>query len=94
MLVLDEQRRIYGSETGEEPPRYIGSPQRQASPFPLESTNRRYYRRNRNSKGTKTLINSKIIEIFVICYTCFDIARVKNLQLIVHGEATDAYKHF
>ncbi|XP_059060221.1 uncharacterized protein LOC131853371 [Achroia grisella] len=47
----DEQRRIYGSEGGEEPPRYVSSPQRQASPFPLESTNRRYYRRNRNSKG-------------------------------------------
>ncbi|XP_030032326.2 uncharacterized protein LOC115448877 [Manduca sexta] len=47
----NEQRRIYGSECGEDPPRYVSSPQRQASPFPLESTNRRYYRRNRNSKG-------------------------------------------
>ncbi|XP_028033175.1 uncharacterized protein LOC114245269 [Bombyx mandarina] len=47
----DEQRRIYGSEAGDNPPRYVSSPQRQASPFPLESTNRRYYRRNRNSKG-------------------------------------------
>ncbi|XP_050362985.1 uncharacterized protein LOC126781907 [Nymphalis io] len=46
-----EQRRIYGSENGEDPPRYISSPQRQASPFPIESTNRRFYRRNRNSKG-------------------------------------------
>ncbi|CAH2092034.1 unnamed protein product [Euphydryas editha] len=42
---------MYGSENGEEPPRFISSPQRQASPFPLESTNRRFYRRNRNSKG-------------------------------------------
>ncbi|CAH2062806.1 unnamed protein product, partial [Iphiclides podalirius] len=48
---IDEQRRIYGSENGDGPPRYISSPQRQASPFPLESTNRRFYRRNRNSKG-------------------------------------------
>ncbi|KPJ16962.1 hypothetical protein RR48_13818 [Papilio machaon] len=48
---LHEQRRIYGSENGEDLPRYISSPQRQASPFPLESTNRRFYRRNRNSKG-------------------------------------------
>nr|XP_034825566.1 uncharacterized protein LOC117983194 [Maniola hyperantus] len=47
----NEQRRIYGSENGEGPPRYISSPQRQASPFPLESTNRRFYRRNRNSNG-------------------------------------------
>ncbi|XP_045533983.1 uncharacterized protein LOC123721022 [Papilio machaon] len=47
----NEQRRIYGSENGEDLPRYISSPQRQASPFPLESTNRRFYRRNRNSKG-------------------------------------------
>ncbi|XP_063530766.1 uncharacterized protein LOC134741799 [Cydia strobilella] len=47
----NEQRRIYGSECGEEPPRYVSSPQRQASPFPLESTGRRYLRRNRNSKG-------------------------------------------
>ncbi|GBP53969.1 hypothetical protein EVAR_36852_1 [Eumeta japonica] len=47
----DEQRRIYASEGGEDIPRYPGSPQRQASPFPMESTNRRYYRRNRNSKG-------------------------------------------
>ncbi|XP_045459796.1 uncharacterized protein LOC123670342 [Melitaea cinxia] len=46
-----EQRRKYGSENGEEMPRFISSPQRQASPFPLESTNRRFYRRNRNSKG-------------------------------------------
>ncbi|KAG7305601.1 hypothetical protein JYU34_009691 [Plutella xylostella] len=42
---------MYGSQGGEELPRYAGSPQRQASPFPLESMNRRYYRRNRNSKG-------------------------------------------
>ncbi|XP_063380274.1 uncharacterized protein LOC134666899 [Cydia fagiglandana] len=47
----NEQRRIYGSECGEEPPRYVSSPQRQASPFPLETTGRRYFRRNRNSKG-------------------------------------------
>ncbi|XP_061705857.1 uncharacterized protein LOC133516863 [Cydia pomonella] len=47
----NEQRRIYGSECGEEPPRYVSSPQRQASPFPHESTGRRYFRRNRNSKG-------------------------------------------
>ncbi|XP_063636135.1 uncharacterized protein LOC134806744 [Cydia splendana] len=47
----NEQRRIYGSECGEEPPRYVSSPQRQASPFPLESTARRFCRRNRNSKG-------------------------------------------
>ncbi|CAB3228382.1 unnamed protein product [Arctia plantaginis] len=46
-----EQRRIYGSECGEELPRYASSPQRQSSPFPHESTNRRFYRRNRNSKG-------------------------------------------
>ncbi|CAK1551841.1 unnamed protein product [Leptosia nina] len=46
----NEQRRIYGSEDGEAPPRFISSPQRQASPFPIESTNRRFYRRNRNSK--------------------------------------------
>ncbi|XP_047023468.1 uncharacterized protein LOC124632618 [Helicoverpa zea] len=47
----NEQRRIYGSEGGEELPRYASSPQRQSSPFPHESTNRRFYRRNRNSKG-------------------------------------------
>ncbi|XP_052738153.1 uncharacterized protein LOC112052935 [Bicyclus anynana] len=51
----NEQRRIYGSENGEGPPRYISSPQRQASPFPLESTNRRFYRRNRNSNGEEIL---------------------------------------
>lgn len=51
LFVLGEQRRKYGSENGEEMPRFISSPQRQASPFPLESTNRRFYRRNRNSKG-------------------------------------------
>ncbi|XP_047989270.1 uncharacterized protein LOC125228658 [Leguminivora glycinivorella] len=45
----NEQRRIYGSECGEEP-RYVSSPLRQASPFPHES-GRRYLRRNRNSKG-------------------------------------------
>ncbi|XP_028158047.1 uncharacterized protein LOC114351162 [Ostrinia furnacalis] len=53
----DEQRRIYGSQGGEEPPRYVSSPQRQASPFPLESTNRRYFRRNRNSKGEEMFTN-------------------------------------
>ncbi|XP_060800732.1 uncharacterized protein LOC132901854 [Amyelois transitella] len=47
----DEQRRIYGSEGGEDLPRFVSSPQRQSSPFPHESTNRRFYRRNRNSKG-------------------------------------------
>ncbi|XP_049865506.1 uncharacterized protein LOC126366442 [Pectinophora gossypiella] len=46
----NEQRRIYGSQAGEET-RYVSSPQRQSSPFPHESTNRRFYRRNRNSKG-------------------------------------------
>ncbi|CAG4940936.1 unnamed protein product [Colias eurytheme] len=52
-----EQRRIYGSEGGEEPPRFLNSPQRQASPFPIESTNRRFYRRNRNSKGEEIFNN-------------------------------------
>lgn len=51
LFVSDEQRRIYGSENGEGPPRFVNSPQRQASPFPVESTNRRFYRRNRNSNG-------------------------------------------
>ncbi|XP_047522980.1 uncharacterized protein LOC125061553 [Pieris napi] len=52
-----EQRRIYGSEGGDEKPRFVNSPQRQASPFPIESTNRRFYRRNRNSKGEEIFNN-------------------------------------
>ncbi|CAH0397488.1 unnamed protein product [Chilo suppressalis] len=43
----------------EESPRYVSSPQRQASPFPHESTNRRFYRRNRDSKGEE-LFNGEV----------------------------------
>ncbi|VVD06067.1 unnamed protein product [Leptidea sinapis] len=56
-IVFDEQRRIYASEGGEQPPRFLNSPQRQSSPFPVESTNRRFYRRNRNSKGEEIFAN-------------------------------------
>lgn len=71
IIVTDEQRRIYGSEGGEELPRYASSPQRQASPFPHESTNRRFYRRNRNSKGKKIL---HFIYLFQIIYEYIPIA--------------------